>query len=151
MSLNDLIKDGPAVLVILDNKQANEHMDASDFKNKGFHTNAQLPVFNSYSDTDGVREMSEDQISKMHKQRTEMKSQMFLLSWTLTTVLDIREAAGAAQRRLWGDLWGAVRRESYPNFVMVDGIGKGDSPVTGRSLAALCVGIMQRFNDDCEG
>lgn len=149
LTLDDLIGDGPAVLIILDNKQANEHMDASSFKHQGFYTNAQLPIFNSYSDTDSVREMSQDQIAKMHRQRKGMKSGMFLLSWTVTTVLDIRDAARGPQRALFRNLWPAVKQTSYPNFIMLDGVGAKESPISGRNVAALCVAVMQNFNADC--
>ena len=151
LALSDLIKDGPAVIIVLDNKQANEHMEASAFKHKGFYTNAQFPIFNSYSDTDGVRAMSADQITKLHTQRKGPKSAMFLLSWTLTTVLNIRESALVAQRALFRDLWPAMKKNSYPNFISLDGIGAERSPIHGRNVAALCVAVMHNFNDDCRG
>jgi hypothetical protein len=40
LKLNDIIGTGPAVLIILDNAQANEHMNAGSFPNQGFYTNS---------------------------------------------------------------------------------------------------------------
>jgi hypothetical protein len=158
LSLNDYLKDGPAVVVILDNDQAGEHMSASSFQGQGFYTNSDLPIYNQYSNTDNAAKMSADQISKMHTQRTGPNSNSFLLSWTLTTVLDIRFWAGFAHERLFKDVWSAVKRESYMNYIMVDGIGgmeKGKGVGMGMgvlepgNVVALCLGVVGGFNDVC--
>jgi hypothetical protein len=150
LTLNDFLAAGPAVIILLDNAQANDHLSASSFPNSGFYTNAQLPIFNSYSNTDQVRQMSADQLSKLAKQRNSSSKEMFLLSWTLTTILDVRLWAAMAHNALFGDLWPVMRGNRYPNFIMVDGIGRRGAIEPG-NVAALCVGIAQRFNEDCRG
>ena len=151
LKLGDLIKDGPAVLIRVDNRQANEHMDVSDFRDKGFYANARFPIFNSFADTDQVRGMSRDQLGKMEEQRQGPDSDMFLLSWTLTTVLNIRMFSLLAHGALFTDLWPAMKKNSYPNFIMLDGIGAENSPINPRNVAAMSVAIMHNFNDDCRG
>lgn len=44
LPLADFIKDGPAVLIILDNAQAGEDMKPAAFANKGFYTDKNFPV-----------------------------------------------------------------------------------------------------------
>ena len=149
--LNDIIKESPAVLIILNNKQANEHMSAAAFSDQGFYTDAQFSVFNSFADTDQVKAMSKDQIGKMKKQRNGSDSDMFLLSWTLSTVLDIRLFSLMAHSALITDLWPAMTKTSYPNFIMVDGIGAKKSAINPKQVAAMCVAIAHNFNDDCSG
>jgi hypothetical protein len=147
LSLNDYLKDGPAVVIILDNAQAGEHMSASSFPNQGFYTNADLPIYNQYSNTDDAGKMSKDQLSKMRAQRTGPNSKSFLLSWTLTTVIDIRMWAGFAHERLFKDLWPSVSKESYPNYIMVDGVGS--KVLEPGNVVALCLGVVGGFNDVC--
>jgi hypothetical protein len=149
LTLNDMIARGPAVITILDNQQANEHMQAGSFSTQGFYTNAQFPIFNQFADSDQVAVMSRDQIGKMKKQRTSPDSDMFLLSWTLTTVLNIRLFSLMAHGALFQDLWPAMNNITFPNFIMLDGIGAANSPINPRNVAAMCMAISQNFNDDC--
>lgn len=148
LPLNTFLQDGPAVILLLDNAQANERMSAAAFPASGFYTNADLPIFNSYSNTDNVSKMSSDQLAKLKTQRVDANSGSFLLSWTLTTILNIRLFARMAHDRLFEDLWPAVTRGSYPNYIMIDGVGGGGALEPG-NLAAVCVAMMTRFNDAC--
>ena len=152
LPLSDFIANGPAVLIILDNAQAGEDMKPGDFASKGFYTNANFPVFNSFADTDNVDTMSKDQLTKMGNEAP--KDGMFLLSWTLTTPLDIRAASTRAHARLFGDVWPAVRDRGakdkvFPNLVMVDGVGWRGSAIKQGNVAALCMAVNAVVNEDC--
>ena len=146
-TLNDLIADGPAVLVIADNGPANEHMEVGSYSDKGFYLGATLGVFNSFADTDDVADMVEDQISKMIAQSS--KDGMFLLSWTLSTIVNVRQTALKAHAALFTDLWPSMTKNSFPNLIMLDGIGASDSPINPGNVAALSMAITHSFNDDC--
>ncbi len=149
LKLNDFIRAGPAVIILLDNVQANEHMNAGSFTNQGFYTNSQLSIYNQYANTDQVALMSRDQIGKMKAQRTKNNSGMFLLSWTLTTVLNVRLFSLLAHGALFPDLWPAMTANAYPNFIMLDGIGSANTPINQRNVAAMCMAIVQNFNGAC--
>lgn len=152
LPLEDLIKDGPAVLIILDNAQAGEDMKPASYADKGFYTNDNFPVYNQYANTDNVDDMSKDQLQKMNDEAP--KDGLFLLSWTLTTPLDIRAESMKAGARLMGDVWPVVRDKGekdnvFPNLVMVDGIGRPGAAIKGGNVAALCMAVNSWVNDDC--
>ena len=148
-TLNDFIADGPAVLVVVDNGPANEHMKLGSFGDKGFYLGAMLGVYNSFADTDNVGNMVQNQISKMKAQSS--KDGMFLLSWTLTTIGNVRQTALKAHAALFSDLWPSMKKNNFPNFIMLDGIGASDSPINPGNVAALSMAITHSFNDDCRG
>lgn len=155
LSLEDFIRDGPAVLIILDNAQAGESMELpASFADQGFYTDENLPVFNRFANTDGVEEMSRDQLGKM-RDESGGNDELFLLSWTLTTPLDIRAKSVEAGARLMGDLWPVVRGEGsgegggFPNLIMLDGIGRVGAAIKGGNVAALCMAVNSWVNEDC--
>lgn len=153
LSLEDFIGGGPAVVVVLDNKQAGEEMRVGKYKGRGVYMDEDFGVFNSFADTDKVGEMSDDQLGKMG-QEAGKDGGLFLLSWTLTTPLDIRAKSVEAGARLMGDLWPVVRDKgkkdgSFPNLIMVDGIGREGAAIKGGNVAALCMAVNSWVNEDC--
>jgi hypothetical protein len=93
--------------------------------------------------------MSRDQIGKMKAQRTKHNSGMFLLSWTLTTVLNVRLFSLLAHGSLFLDLWPAMTANAYPNLIMLDGIGSVSTPINQKNVAAMCMAIVHNFNGAC--
>jgi hypothetical protein len=157
LPLDRFIADGPAVLIVLDNQQAGEDMKIGDgFGGEGFYTDQQFRVFNQYADSDDVDAMSKDQLGKMTAEAgAKGDGELFLLSWTLTTALDIRARSDRAHDRLFGDLWPAVRDKGadggeFPNLLMVDGIGRSGALKKG-GVAALCMAVNHWVNEDCRG
>lgn len=153
LPLEDFIKDGPAVLIILDNAQAGEDMKPASFADKGFYTDKNFPVYNQFANTDNVNDMSKDQLKKMNDEAPK-DNNLFLLSWTLTTPLDIRAKSMEAGARLMGDVWPVVRDKGekdgvFPNLIMVDGIGRAGAAIKGGNVAALCMAVNSWVNDDC--
>jgi hypothetical protein len=157
LPLERFIADGPAVVVVLDNQQAGEDMKITPgFEGKGFYTDQQFRVFNQYANSDDVDIMSKDQLGKMAKEAGKKgDGELFLLSWTLTTALNIRAWSDRAHNRLFGDLWPVVRDKGadggeFPNLIMVDGIGRSGALKKG-GVAALCMAVNHWVNDDCRG
>ncbi|ETN46071.1 uncharacterized protein HMPREF1541_00255 [Cyphellophora europaea CBS 101466] len=155
LPLEDFIKDGPAVLIILDNAQAGEDMKPAAFADQGFYTDAHFPVYNQFANTDNVDDMSRDQLKKMNDEAPQKNDGgLFLLSWTLTTPLDIRASSMAANARLFADVWPVTRDKGkadrvFPNLVMVDGVGRKGSAIKAGGVAALCMAVNSWVNDDC--
>lgn len=160
--LKDFLKDGPAVLVVLDNAAAGESMACPDsLHRKGFYMNTDFPVLNNFTDTGDSTKMSEDQIKKMQDflAGKEAKDKgLFALSWTLTpdAVGDIRKVAEGAHQCLAGDVWPVVSADGkgdegvYPNLIIVDGVGMGPgSSIKQGNLAALCMAVNAWVNEDC--
>lgn len=126
LSLNDLIKDGPAVLIIVESDA-----DLGDYGGNGFYPYSSFNAYNNYADTNSLTDMSDDQLGKM---ATETGQQYFLLSWTLTqddtqaatcetgladSILDLASEADQSLSRL---LFPAVSSSAYPNIIYTDDI-----------------------------
>lgn len=117
----------------------------------GLFPESALPIYNSYSDTADPKSMAADQLSKLSIQRKSRDSSMFLLSWTLTTIANIRQLATQAHSLLFDPsdqgLWKTIYNNrasgaGYPNIVFIDGIGQAaPSVIGGSNVAAFCMGI----------
>lgn len=122
-TLGDLIGHGPAVLIICEEK--NEISEP--YRNEGFYTDKSFNVFNSYSNTNKLKEMIDDQLRKMEQYAPKY---YFLLSWTLTeSVADainittsIRKMAEEANQYLEENVYKAAKGTAYPNILYTDNI-----------------------------
>ena len=108
-----------------------------------------MPIYNEFSDTDNSRKMKQDQLSKLADKRKNNGDGMFLVSWTLTTLINIREVARQAHELLFepgeDGFWSTAFRKratSYPNIILIDGIGdKNSGALQNRNIAALSMAI----------
>lgn len=148
LPLNSFIATGACVVII--NSQTSLAMPTT--LPTGVFPYSALNIFNSYADTPLPSVMANDQISKMMAQRTSQDSDMFLLSWTLTTPLDIRSLAEEAhamllddsEQGLWSTIYNNREKGAYPNVIIVDGIGSAnsnDSLQGGKMLAGMSMAI----------
>lgn len=145
LSLNTFIKDGPCVIVLI----SDSSVALPPSPPAGIFPSSVLNIFNQYSNTDDPNTMKSDQLSKLATQRKSRDDHMFLLSWTLSTVGNIRQLASKAHASLFdkakGGLWDTIytnRATSYPNILFIDGIGSPDpDPAGGRNVAALSMAI----------
>lgn len=127
LPLSSFISDTASVIVII-----SDAVPIPLPPNSGIFPHDTLHIFNSFANTPLASAMRSDQIEKLAAQRTSRDSPMFLLSWTLTTPLDIRGLATQAHELLFepGDqgLWSTIIKQkdkgTYPNIIMVDGIGR---------------------------
>lgn len=87
--------------------------------------------FNSYSNTDEIMYMAEDQIAKLHSNRVILddddernRDQFFILSWTLTGIIwPIQDMAAKAFSHLFSYGFHEFTPFSYPNVLYVDYVG----------------------------
>ena len=121
LTLNHFIKNGPRVLVIVEDSP----LSALELKNYKFYPYSNFNVYNDYANSNDVVKMADDQIAKMQRERP---VKYFLLSWTLTqdsgqavtcssSILDLARKANA---QLTSFLYPKVSREKYPNIIFVD-------------------------------
>jgi hypothetical protein len=148
LTLRDFIGSSPAVIVIFE-----DAVNLGSFANQGFYSSSYFHIYNSYSNSDDPSVMEADQLQKMQQQRPNPDAAPFLLSWTLTQQspqdIDIvgRSIIDLAQT-VFPDLftnkfWGALSRDTYPNFIMIDAWSPD------RRLAALVVAINKYFAGGC--
>lgn len=146
LPLNIFIANSPCVLVVI----SDSPVILPSSPPSGIFPSSALNIYNSYTNTPFAPLMAADQINKMLTRRTSRDSGMFLLSWTLTTPLDIRELAKEAHSILFqpGDtgLWSTIYRKrqkgAYPTIIMVDGLGSTDSRdvlLGGKLLTGFCI------------
>jgi hypothetical protein len=141
LTLSTYIGNGNAsVLFVIRDSTA----DLTSFIGQGFIQDSQLPVFNSYSDSDDSNQVISDQLAKLAANRTSPDSGMFMLSWTLTLVSawenvnsSILDNTFGINHSLFKDMWQACSSSTYPNIIDVDGY---DS-----SVAALAIAINNYF------
>ncbi|KAK5072041.1 hypothetical protein LTS08_000861 [Lithohypha guttulata] len=148
LPLHTFIANSPCVLVII----SDSPLVLPSSPPSGIFPSTALNIYNSYTNTPIAPLMAADQINKMLTRRTSRDSGMFLLSWTLTTPLDIRELAKEAHSILFqpGDtgLWSTIYRNrqkgAYPNIIMVDGLGSThsrDALLGGKVLTGFCIAV----------
>ena len=99
-----------------------------------FYPYNQYNADNNYADTDDLQTMINDQLTKMRSVRTSSKSQLFLLSWTLTqsagdiitdeSIIDLANEANAA---LDSNLSSAYTSTTYPNIIYIDNFSSSDA------------------------
>jgi len=151
--VSDFIKNGAAVLLIIDDEiKGGGNVVIDSWVSSGFFARDQLPYTGTYTNTDDLDTMTNDQLKKLNSNRPSPRSELFLLSWTLTqNVADvvnfvfasILDLAAKANPVLYEDLWINLNSESYPNVLVVDGYPSyGD-------LAALAMAINYYFAPSC--
>lgn len=145
LPLNNFINNGPRVITLNSESSVILPQPAPP----GIFPSSALYIYNSFSDTGNAQAMKGDQLSKLAAHRTSRDDPMFLLSWTLSTIDNIRELATQAHSLLFDQsdsgLWKTVYRNratSYPNILFIDGVGQpSPSPLDNRNVAALCMAI----------
>ncbi|CZR51222.1 uncharacterized protein PAC_01097 [Phialocephala subalpina] len=153
MLVSDFIKDGPAVLIIIDDSiEGGGGVEFSSKVSSGFFSPNQLPVYNNYANSDNPTQMYNDQIGKMLSKRPNATSEMFLLSWTLTqtwveiinplfaSLLDMAIEPNIA---LYDVLWEKMSSTQYPNILLIDSY-----PANG-DVVALAMAINYHFAGKC--
>jgi hypothetical protein len=136
LMLNDFIGNGePAVIVVVDPSASD--IDIGMFATQGFYTASQYAVYNAYSDTNDVNQMTTDQLAKMQARRPSADAPLFLLSWTLTQSTlqaatcgtglskSIISLAGQANSVLAEALLPACSANHFPNIIYIDNINAG--------------------------
>jgi hypothetical protein len=155
LKLQDFIRNGPAVVVIIRDSLANGGaVDLGTFAGQGFYPTGMFPIYNSYSDTDDQNDMIRDQLEKLQSKRPNPNASPFLLSWTLTqqagssfgiagkSIIDLAQSV-FPELFVSKSLWGVLSKETYPNFIMID------AWPTDRRLTALVVAINRYFASSC--
>ncbi|KAK3387857.1 PLC-like phosphodiesterase [Podospora didyma] len=148
LRVSDFISDNRAAVVIVvddvvDSRGTRVQISAAA-ADKGFFQPGQLPLYDSYANTNNQDGMISDQLGKMARQRPNPTADMFLLSWTLTqSGLSIIDNAKGANYALEEKLWPAMSPSSYPNVIDVDAYPRrGD-------VAALSMAINYHFARTC--
>jgi hypothetical protein len=114
-----------------------------------FFHESRLPISGSYSDTNDSAYLARDQLAKLAQHRPSPKSDIHKSTWTITQrighILDVANKktsitadAAHAHKVLFGKLWGAMSRTTYPNMIEVDDIHDG-------RFTALCMAINDYF------
>ncbi|KAJ4326729.1 hypothetical protein N0V84_002847 [Fusarium piperis] len=143
---SDFIQDRAAVIIVVDAQlyKTEDRVDLSAFADKGFFRRNQLPLYDSYADTNIQNDMIANQLDKMRKERQSTDSPMFLLSWTLTQdILNIIENGKGANRALIEKLWPAMSSSTYPSIISVDAYPPN------RDFVALSMAINYHFAPRC--
>ena len=131
LPLNAYIGNGkPAVIVVVE-----PECDLGEYAHRGFYKKINFNVYNSYSETNDLNAMMDDQIRKMQTMRPNPDASYFLLSWTLTqsdseaatcnipkvggdSILTLANRANAACLEILNH----VTPQVYPNIFYVDNI-----------------------------
>ena len=138
--LGDFITDRASVFIIA---QLPDGITLGDYAGQGFFFSANFPIYDSYSNTNKLSDMSSDQINKLRQNRNVVASSadrrdtFHTFSWTLTQqpedVLNFDRAimnmAAEAFDALVSDAWNAFTPESFPNVLFVDALGIRDKSV----------------------
>lgn len=135
-TLGDFISDSAAVIVIVNSSD----VTLGNYAYYGFFPWTAFPVFNSYTGTDNLNSMINDQIGKMNQHRPNENTPPFLLSWTLTqsatdviTDNSILDLAAEAYPYLFYSLASAVSPRTFPNIIYIDNVA--DPAVAGLAIA----------------
>lgn len=128
LKLADFIGRGPAVVVVID---GNGPSSVRHFGEGFYRSRESFDIYDSYSDTNELGRMVDDQLRKMQEQTGK---QHFLLSWTLTQspiqaatcgaprVPSIRGLAKHANQALPERLFPHVSAAAFPNIIYTDDI-----------------------------
>lgn len=158
LTLGTFIGQGAAVVVVVKPDDPNVNLDNLGCSvPTGFYKAERFPIFDSYSGTDLLNTMQEDQLAKLHAQRTSPDAASFLLSWTLTQSSDqavdcdlfppfvdapsILELAAGANPFLYQNVLPASNYQTYPNILYID---KVESP----DIAALALAVNSKASWD---
>lgn len=163
--LSEFIKDGPAV-VIINNERDIDWLRDRKFLNHGFYSSKgnsnQFPSYNSYTGTNSLNRMRQDQYDKLVKQNANpsIKNQINLLSWTLTQDVAADILGGGASIRNLADVanghlaqvgnniphtgpisW--ATKTKPPSIILIDNVPKD------RFLVSLALGLTRFYNKPC--
>lgn len=124
-TLNHFIKDGPKVLVVVEDAPFTDSL----LKRFRLYPYSNFNVDNRYSNTNDLNQMANDQFTKM-----KYKSGYFLLSWTLTLsavqaatcVASILGLAQMANGKLISLLYPEITKRNFPNIIYVDALSSKD-------------------------
>jgi len=126
-TLSSFIQENPAVIVVVEDSSAN----LGKYLGQGFYHYDSFNVYNSYSDTNNLQEMEQNQLKKMKEQTGKS---YFLLSWTLTQSSyqaltcskglshSIKYLANEANGSLLDVVYPVVSESSFPNIIYTDNI-----------------------------
>ncbi|EER45681.1 LysM domain-containing protein [Histoplasma capsulatum H143] len=157
--MNDYIGNGQASVIILSSGGATR-------PDKGIYSTRQFPRFDSYSNTDVVSTMADDQIAKLKGNRNivandaERKDVFHVFSWTLTltrvlerTIAD--QSIELAYDPLFWRAYHAFTPFSYPSVLYMDFIGSAEKntksfdQTTGEVTAMAMAVNMQLASQNC--
>ncbi|KAF2203413.1 PLC-like phosphodiesterase [Delitschia confertaspora ATCC 74209] len=138
--LNEFIQDKASVFILA---QLPGGIALGDYANQGFFNQDNLPMYDSYSETNNRGKMEDDQIKKLKDNRNLVsdagarKDKFHIFSWTLTQqaedVLNLDKAIMNLGVSVYDDLfskaYNAFTPESFPNVIYVDALGIRDKPV----------------------
>ena len=132
LPLNTYIGGRPAVIIVIE-----PECDLGEYAHKGFYKKVNYNVYNSYSNTDDLNTMMDDQIRKMKDQRPHPNANYFLLSWTLTqsssqatfcylddedSILTLANKANSVSQQVLNH----CTPQTYPNIFFIDNIANTD-------------------------
>lgn len=138
--LGDFITDRASVFLIA---QLPSGVKLGDYASQGFYESKHFPFYDSYSNSNSLSSMRDDQLKKLADERSivsdpkKAKDKFHVLSWTLTQqpedVLNLDRAIlninAAAFDELVEKAWNAFTPESFPNVLFVDALGIRDKSV----------------------
>lgn len=138
--LGDFITDRASVFVVA---QLPSGIKLGDYAKQGFFAGSNFPFYDSYSNSNNLDSMKDDQLKKLKDERkivadTALRKDKFhILSWTLTQqpedVLNLDRAILNLNAAAFDDLvekaWNAFTPESFPNVLFVDALGTRDKSV----------------------
>lgn len=138
--LGEYITDRASVLIIA---QLPSDVKLGGFAKQGFFASNNFPVYDSYSNSNDVAAMRNDQLKKFQYERNintdsaKRKDKFHILSWTLTQqpedVLHVDRAILNLNAAAFDDLvekaWNAFTPESFPSVIYVDALGIRDKSV----------------------
>lgn len=138
--LNEFIQDRAAVFILA---QLPGGISLGDYATQGFFSQANFPIYDSYSNSNSATKMAADQLAKLKAQRNIVadpkarKDVFHILSWTLTQqaedVLNFEKAIMNLAVGVYDDLFdkgfNAFTPESYPNVLYIDALGIRDEAV----------------------
>lgn len=150
LTLNSFIANGPAIVL---------RVDYSGTVPSGIIKYEKFDIYNKYANTDNLQTMIDDQIEKMKEIRTDIDSDMFLLSWTLTQtasqagkcgvdplasfdgactgILQLASQANDALKNVYDE----TTDSCFPNIILTDDAANAGA-------LDICQSIYQRFIPD---
>jgi hypothetical protein len=138
--LGDFITDRASVFVVA---QLPSGIKLGDYAQQGFFESKHFPFYDSYSNSNDVNTMREDQLKKLSTERNivsdskSLKDKFHIFSWTLTQqaedVLNLDRAILNLNAEAFDDLvekaWNGFSPESFPNVLFIDALGIRDKSV----------------------
>lgn len=138
--LGDFITDRASVFIVA---QLPSGINLGDYAKQGFFASNNFPFYDSYSNSNDLTSMRDDQLKKLKDERNIVadsgtrKDKFHVLSWTITQqpedVLNLDRAILNLNAAAFDDLvekaWNAFTPESFPNVLFVDALGIRDKSV----------------------